>query len=472
MPIHPKTFKSLLGPEPKIETRNGVKSTGKVHDGEGLYLIVGTGAQRSWLYRYQFNKSACELALGSAHKIDLGDARAKRAECETLLDKGIDPKAVRESERKAVAAAKVAVDTRSLHELLKDAAPSCGPPWNESQPVKSAKYQREWLLGLRPEKTDGLTAMQPRDITRDDVARALTAIRNRTKTGAQAARIQMQLHRLFEWCAANGHIPENASNPADFKGRWEHKLRPLPPRQISQATISWESMPGVVAKIRAHQDAADYFDSRVPHAERVATVRYDDFCLEWVLLSAVRVANGYEADWTEIDLNKLMWTIPAWKMKVKNVGPHYVPLTPRHLEILKAVMPEGFALKDGAAPKSGLIFKSVRGRALEQTQILARLRVAYPDLIVRNDGSVREASVHGLRGAFRTWGEEQLNEETGLRLYDDETLEGCLAHVVGNKAKRAYLHGVNIRARRTVLSAWADFLAKPYVVEVRADEAA
>jgi integrase len=85
------------------------------------------------------------------------------------------------------------------------------------------------------------------------------------------------------------------------------------------------------------------------------------------------------------------------------------------------------------------------------------LREIYPHLIEREDGSKRKASVHGLRATFRTWGENQI--EGGRRKYDEQTLELCMAHVVGDAARNAYVREDNVEIRRAVMTDWADFLA-------------
>lgn len=438
MPIEPKTFTAYLGPKPQIQTKSGPKSTGKVHDGDGLYLIIGGGTQRSWLYRYRFGGVNKELALGSAHKLGLKAARAKRAECEEMLEASVDPKAVKADAKAALAAAAQKADKRTVFELAKEAVTVIGPP--------TAKYHREWINRLKPELTAGLGAMIPRDVTRTDVVRCLEAIRERAPEGEMSRKVEGQLVRLFEWCAApgRGYLPEDAVNPAVFKGRARSLIRKLEIRKVSHATIPWREIGAVVASMRAWGE-----DRGAPHA----------LALEWLLLSAARAGTVLSADWREIDLKRLTWTVPAWKMKIKGVGEHVVPLSTRHVEILQAMIPGG-DLK--AAPVSGLVFPSaLGGKEMDDSVLRQTLRRAYSGKLQRIDGSTRSASVHGLRGTFRTWAEMQTNPATGLRLYDDETLELCLAHVVGDSARRAYLHESNIAARRTVLNAWATFVSNP-----------
>ena len=60
-------------------------------DGDGLYLQVGAGTARSWIYRYALNGRTRQLGLGSAKAISLREARELAAEARNLRAKKIDP---------------------------------------------------------------------------------------------------------------------------------------------------------------------------------------------------------------------------------------------------------------------------------------------------------------------------------------------------------------------------------------------
>jgi integrase len=62
-------------------------------------------------------------------------------------------------------------------------------------------------------------------------------------------------------------------------------------------------------------------------------------------------------------------------------------------------------------------------------------------------------TVHGLRGTFRTWAQEETD-------FEEEIVEHCMHHITGDEAEKAYKHGRALRKRRVVLQAWADFATK------------
>lgn len=73
-----------------LQVRN-IDTLGMHPDGAGLYLQVGTGGCRSWIFRYTLNKRTREMGLGSAHDFSLAEARERVSECRKLLAEGIDP---------------------------------------------------------------------------------------------------------------------------------------------------------------------------------------------------------------------------------------------------------------------------------------------------------------------------------------------------------------------------------------------
>ena len=166
--------------------------------------------------------------------------------------------------------------------------------------------------------------------------------------------------------------------------------------------------------------------------------------LEFAILTAARDGEVRGADWSEIDLDSGVWTIPADRMKAGRS--HRVPLSPTAMKLLK-VLPR----VDGNPhlfPGSSKL-----GRLSENTlnEVIKRLheRDAVP-----SDAPGRPAVVHGMRSTFRNWGRERTD-------FRPELLELSLAHTVGNAVERAYARDDALEQRRTIMDAWAEFLSKP-----------
>nr|WP_258181218.1 tyrosine-type recombinase/integrase [Burkholderia multivorans] len=58
-------------------------------------------------------------------------------------------------------------------------------------------------------------------------------------------------------------------------------------------------------------------------------------CLEFAILTAARSGEARGARWSEIDLKRGIWSIPAERMKAKKE--HRVPLSSAAIELLKAI---------------------------------------------------------------------------------------------------------------------------------------
>ena len=78
-------------------------------DGAGLYLQVGAGSSKSWIFRYKLAGKERQMGLGSLRVFSLAEARTRAADARKLLADKIDPIAARDALRAqdAVTAAKL-----------------------------------------------------------------------------------------------------------------------------------------------------------------------------------------------------------------------------------------------------------------------------------------------------------------------------------------------------------------------------
>ena len=136
--------------------------------------------------------------------------------------------------------------------------------------------------------------------------------------------------------------------------------------------------------------------------------------------------------WSEVDLAKGVWTIPAKRIKARYE--HRIPLSGRAVDNLKAME----AVRTAHNP---YIFPGhVKGKCLSHVamaQVLKRMGRA-------------SITVHGFRSTFRDWASEQTS-------FPHEVCEMALAHVIGNKAEAAYRRGDLFDKRRLLMDAWQAF---------------
>jgi integrase len=134
--------------------------------------------------------------------------------------------------------------------------------------------------------------------------------------------------------------------------------------------------------------------------------------------------------WSEVDLDKKIWTVPAARMKAERE--HRVPLSGRAVSILKqlAELKAGDFVFPGQARS-----KPLSNMAMEM--VLRRMRV-------------EGATVHGFRSSFRDWAGNVSN-------FPREVVETALAHVIGDKAEQAYRRSDALEKRRKLMDAWAAY---------------
>jgi hypothetical protein len=66
---------------------------GRHSDGGGLYLDIGNGARKRWIFRYRDRRTGKlrDMGLGAGASVTLAQARAKAAAARVLLADGKDP---------------------------------------------------------------------------------------------------------------------------------------------------------------------------------------------------------------------------------------------------------------------------------------------------------------------------------------------------------------------------------------------
>lgn len=224
-----------------------------------------------------------------------------------------------------------------------------------------------------------------------------------------ASRVGQRIEAVLDAAKAQGH--RLGDNPARWRGHLD-KLLP-PAKKLSRghhAAMPFREVPGFVAKLRESPTTSN-------------------LALEFAVLTATRSGEVIGATWSEIDLQRGLWTVPAHRMKAGRE--HQVPLTSRMVEILEA-LPE----------RAGLLFPGAKpGKPLSVMALAMALRRAG-----RGD-----VTVHGFRSAFRDW----CGDETS---FPRELAESALAHAIKDSTERAYRRSNALEKRRDLMAAWNSFL--------------
>jgi hypothetical protein len=185
-------------------------------DGEGLYLQVGTGGARSWVYRFTLKGKERYLGLGSAADVTLKRARELASNARRLRAEGIDPVEHRREKRaaerlevaKAVTFKEVATQHIASHEVS----------W------RNAKHRQQWKNTLETYVYSVFGHLPPAQVDTSLVMKVLAPIWP-TKPET-ASRIRGRIEVILD--AAKTQGLRTGENPARWKG---HLSNLLPPKR-------------------------------------------------------------------------------------------------------------------------------------------------------------------------------------------------------------------------------------------------
>jgi integrase len=222
-----------------------------------------------------------------------------------------------------------------------------------------------------------------------------------------ASRLRGRIEKVLDAAKAKGY--RNGENPARWRGHLDHLL----PKQSKLARGHHAAMP--------YEKVASFIGEL---RQREATAA---LALEFCILAAARSGEVLGARWSEVDLDKKIWSVPAERMKAGRM--HRVPLSDRAVTILKKLSGMGEFIFVGQKPG-----KPLSNMALEM--VLRRMKV--------------DDTVHGFRSSFRDWAGNE-------SYFPREIVETALAHVIGDKAEQAYRRSDALEKRRKLMEAWASY---------------
>ncbi len=375
--------------------------SGKYEDGGGLRLVVSNAGSRKWVLRYTLNGKRREMGLGSYPDVGLADARAKASEYRQQASVSIDPIEARRIELEAI-----------------PTFTSCAARFIRSHRHgwKNAKHARQWVSTL---KTYARPVIGPKSvdvIETKDILEILSPIWT-TKTET-AKRVQARMENILDFAAA--HKYRDRANPARWRGHLDMLL----------------AKPSKVRTIK-HHPAMPYTEVPAFMAELAKNGSVSALALRFLILTATRTGEVLKAQWSEIDLENAVWTIPHERMKTGRE--HRVPLTDTMLDDLKDL-----PRLDG----NPYLFPGARyGKPLSNMALLQLMRGMGYGV----DGTRGDAVPHGFRSSFRDWSGE-------VSSFPRDVAEMALAHVIENKVEAAYRRGDLFEKRRMMMQAWTRYL--------------
>lgn len=371
----------------------------KLSDVNGLYLLVSKAGGKHWRFDYRFDGVRRTLTVGPYPLFTLAEARDARDEARKHLRAGVDPLALQKQERHAQELAAAATFTAIADEVLQR--------MEKERRAKATLTKTRWLLDFaRPD-------LGPRPIAEITAPQILSVLRKVEDRGRYetAKRLRSVIGSIFRYAIATGRAtsdPTYALRGALTSPPVTHRAAITEPEAVGEllrAIDSFEGQPATHAALKL-----------APHV-------------------FVRPGELRMAEWSELDLDKAIWSIPAAKTKMRR--PLKTPLTPQSIAILRSIQ--------RFTGNGRFVFPSLRSndRPMSDNCLNAALRrLGYDNT---------EMTAHG----FRAMACSLLNESG---LWHADAIERQLGHCDSNEVRRAYARAEYWDERVRMMNWWSDQL--------------
>lgn len=373
-------------------------------DGAGLYLQISKTGTKSWIFRFALAGRRREMGLGALHTVSLGEAREKAKACRASLLEGIDPLDIRNATK--IEAALERARTVTFDHCAKEYIAAHRGSW------KNKKHAAQWESTIATYASPLIGALPVAAIDTSLVVKVLQPIwMEKTET---ATRLRSRIENILDWATVS-HF-RTGENPARWRGHLDNLL--ADPNKVARvdhhAALPWQEIGSFMVDLRQREGIAAR-------------------AVEFGILAAARSGEIRGAQWSEIDMDTAVWTVPAARMKAGRE--HRVPLSTAAVAILESM------------PRLGdHVFPGQRGDApLSDMSLTAVLR--------RMDR--KDITMHGFRSTFRDWCAESVGNS-----FPREVCEHALAHSLPDKVEAAYRRGDLIEKRKVLMQVWADYCGK------------
>ena len=227
-PIHKltdRTIRAATGP-------------GRLGDGGGLYLRIGSGGTKSWSFMWNHNKKRDEIGLGGYPDRSLSSARDVAAQMRKVAMEMGNPRTV------------LAVDAPqapNFADCAEQFVSSMESQWRNS------KHRAQWRMTLGPAYCQQLLDLPIDEITTSDILGVLEPIWiSKSET---ASRLRGRIERVLNFAKVKGW--REGENPAMWRGNLENVL---PKRQKlargHHAALPYADVPQFMKRLQAHEAIA------------------------------------------------------------------------------------------------------------------------------------------------------------------------------------------------------------------------
>ncbi|EOY9150843.1 tyrosine-type recombinase/integrase, partial [Escherichia coli] len=368
----------------------------KLADGAGLYLEVVPSGSRYWRMKYRFNGKEKRMAFGVYPAVSLAQARALRDDAKKKLAEGIDPSLAKKEE-------KLVRDVQ-----LNNTFQAVALEWHGTKVSRwSEGYASDIIEAFNKDIFPYIGQQPVNEIKPLVLLNVLRRIESRGAT-EKAKKVRQRCSEVFRYAIVTGRAEYNpAADLTSAMSGHESKHYPF---------LTVEELP-------------DFFKALAGYTGSPLVV----LAARLLILTGVRTGELRGAFWSEFDLEKAVWEIPAERMKMKR--PHLVPLSTQALEIVQQLK-----VMSGQYP---LVFPGRNDPRKTMSE-------ASINQVFKRIGYTGRVTGHGFRHTMSTI----LHEEG----FNTAWIETQLAHVDKNAIRGTYNHALYLEGRREMMQWYADYI--------------
>lgn len=382
---------------------------------KGLKFLVRGDANKQWLFRAKCKvcKTQHKVSLGVYPEVQLDDAIAGALAARVRINRGECLRQLKASEEKRInlVAEQAVTFEQSLNRFWPDIkaglSDAKADQWrNTLDYYVIPKIGNEAIVNLRPRTIAEV-------LTQSGVAANGESVSNLWLDRPKVAQdIRYRMESIISKAIAFNELV--VANPAAMV----NGLKELLPRQVSlvkhHPDLKWEDAPEFWKAI----DGVNSQSSKI---------------IKMLLLTGKRLSEVTKMQWSELDVDNALWTIPWDRLLKKRMQEnHRDPLAEQSLKIIKGQPNDG-----------GLVFPNNKGDRLSDVAV---------GRVHRDNWSKYKITTHGLRAAIKTFFYE--NDQFG---YANAHVEVILTHGQG-ALEAAYQRGDGYRRRAEMMQIWADYV--------------
>ncbi|UVC09610.1 integrase arm-type DNA-binding domain-containing protein [Rhizobium sp. TH2] len=371
----------------------------KHSDAGGLHILVNPTGSKLWRLAYRHDGKQKLLAFGAYPAVSLAEARRKRDDAKALLAKGTDPAHNLKMEKIARQASNALTFSLIADEFLA----KC----RKEGKAEPTLVKKRWLLDLAAPDIGNRPIM---DISATEILVPLRRIEAKGNYET-ARRVRSTIGQVFRYAIATARTEYDPT--FGLKGAL---TAPIVTHRAAITTA--KAFGGLLRSIWYYEGNPE---------TRIA--------LQLMAILYPRPGELRQAEWSEFDLAKRVWTIPAIRMKMRRE--HKKPLPLPAVALLRQLQ------KLTGDCRFAFPAIHTRLRTMSENTMNSALR--------RMGFSKAEATSHGFRASASS-----LLNESGL--WAPDAIEAELAHMGADEVRKAYHRALYWDERVKMAEWWANEL--------------